>query len=87
LKEVREKEKIVYKILNSCKNVKNVTGMGLMIGVELKKKDAKEVLKECINQKLLILTAKEKVRLLPPLNIDKKTLETGLNILKEVINK
>jgi acetylornithine/N-succinyldiaminopimelate aminotransferase len=87
LKEVREKEKIVYKILNSCKNVQNVTGMGLMIGVELKKKDAKEVLKECINKKLLILTAKEKVRLLPPLNIDKKTLENGLNILKEVINK
>ncbi|MDR3259574.1 MAG: aspartate aminotransferase family protein [Fusobacteriaceae bacterium] len=87
LKEVKEKEKIIYSVLGDCKNVKDITGMGLMIGIELKKKDAKEVLKECINKRLLVLTAKEKIRLLPPLNIDRKTLEIGLNILKEVIDK
>jgi acetylornithine/N-succinyldiaminopimelate aminotransferase len=57
-----------------------------MLGVEIEK-DAKEVANECLENGLLVLTAKTKVRLLPALNISFCELERGLKILKEVIEK
>ncbi|MDE6470081.1 MAG: aminotransferase class III-fold pyridoxal phosphate-dependent enzyme, partial [Eubacterium sp.] len=68
------------------KGVKSVSGMGLMLGVEIEK-DAKAVANECLANGLLVLTAKTKIRLLPALNISKAELDEGLNILKEVIEK
>ena len=70
----------------NIKGVKSVSGMGLMLGVEIEK-DAKEVANECLENRLLVLTAKTKVRLLPALNISFCELERGLKILKEVIEK
>ncbi|MDR1835710.1 MAG: aspartate aminotransferase family protein [Fusobacteriaceae bacterium] len=87
LAEIKEKEKMIDKFLGKCENIESITGMGLMKGIALKNKDAKEVLKECLKNGLLILTAKEKLRLLPPLNIENSLLEKGLSILKEVIEK
>ncbi|MDR1832194.1 MAG: aspartate aminotransferase family protein [Fusobacteriaceae bacterium] len=84
---VKEKEKIIDKILGKCENIESISGMGLMKGVALKGKDAKAVLKECLNKGLVVLTAKEKIRLLPPLNIEDSVLEKGLTILKEVIEQ
>ena len=60
--------------------------MGLMLGIETKK-PAKDIVAECLEQGLLVLTAKTKIRLLPALNISKKELNKGLKILKEVIEK
>ena len=86
LKEVREKSEYIRSFLADVKGVKSITGMGLMLGVEIEK-NAAETAKECLAAGLLVLTAKTKIRLLPPLNISKEELTEGLNILKGVIEK
>ena len=57
-----------------------------MLGIETDK-NASEVANECLEKGLLVLTAKNKIRLLPALNISQSELDQGLNILKEVIEK
>ena len=58
-------------------------GLGLMIGIKTVK-DAKEIANECLKRGVLVLTAKDKVRLLPPLNIDTELLKKALEVIKEV---
>ena len=84
LKAVRDKSKYIKGFLSDVKGVKSISGMGLMLGIEVEK-SSKEIANECLKKGLLVLTAKEKVRLLPALNISMAELEKGLNILKEVI--
>ena len=86
LKEVKEKSLYLKDEILKIKGVKSVSGMGLMIGIETEKA-AGDIAKECLENGLLVLTAKTKVRLLPPLNITKDELDQGLKILKEVIEK
>ncbi|MBO5935059.1 MAG: aspartate aminotransferase family protein [Clostridia bacterium] len=86
LKSVREKGEYIRKRLSECKNVKSVTGMGLMLGIETTK-DAKAVVMKCIEKGVLPLTAKTKIRLLPPLNISDSDLEKAMNIITEVIEE
>lgn len=86
LDEVRQKSEYIKSFLADIKGVKSVSGMGLMLGIEIEK-DAKEVANECLKNGLLVLTAKTKIRLLPALNISMCELERGLKILKEVIEK
>ena len=86
LKSVREKGEYIRTRLSECKNVKSVTGMGLMLGIETTK-DAKEVVLKCIEKGVLPLTAKTKIRLLPPLNISDSDLEKAMNIITEVIEE
>lgn len=86
LKKVREKSEYIRSFLSKVNGVKSITGMGLMLGVEIEK-DAAETAKECLAAGLLVLTAKTKIRLLPPLNITEEELTEGLNILKGVIEK
>ncbi len=83
---VRAKGEYIRKRLEECKNVKSVTGMGLMLGIETTK-DAKEVVMKCIEKGVLPLTAKTKIRLLPPLNISDEELEKAMNIITEVIEE
>ena len=52
-----------------------------MIGIETKK-DAKEIVKNLINKGVLVLTAKEKIRLLPALNIPFEQLKKAIEIIK-----
>lgn len=66
--------------------VDGVDGLGLMIGVRLKTKKAGEVCKECLENGLLILTAKEKLRFLPPLTISREEIDKGIDILKKVLS-
>jgi acetylornithine/N-succinyldiaminopimelate aminotransferase len=73
----------IFDSLKNAKGVKSVSGMGLMIGIETERV-AGDVVKECMEKGVLCLTAKNKVRLLPALNIDDKTLEKAINIIKEV---
>ena len=60
--------KYIFEEFEGSKGVKSVSGLGLMIGIETEK-DAKEIVNACMQKGVLILTAKTKVRLLPPLNI------------------
>lgn len=84
---VSEKSKYIKNEIVKWKNVENISGIGLMLGI-LTNKDAGEIAKGCLEKGLLVLTAhKNKVRLLPALNISFAELNEGLNILKEVIEK
>ena len=86
LASVKAKGEYIRKRLAECRNVKSVTGMGLMLGIETTK-DAKEVVLKCIEKGVLPLTAKTKIRLLPPLNISDSELEKAMDIITEVIEE
>lgn len=84
LSEVQAKSKFIFEEFEGAKGVKSVSGLGLMIGIETEK-DAKEIVNTCMQKGVLILTAKTKVRLLPPLNIGWDELKKAIAILKETI--
>ncbi len=84
MQEVTEKGEFIRKSLDGAKGVKSIAGMGLMLGIEVEG-DAKQIVAECIKKGVIVLTAKQKVRLLPPLNITYEQLEKALTVLKEVI--
>lgn len=86
MKSVSEKSEYIRNYLSDIKGVKSISGMGLMLGIETEK-DAKEIANACLENGLLVLTAKTKIRLLPALNISYEEIDKGLNILKEVIEK
>lgn len=86
LDDVNKKSKYIKDFLLGVKGVKAISGMGLMLGIEIDK-DAKDVANRCLDKGLLVLTAKTKIRLLPALNISMTELDEGLNILKEVIEE
>lgn len=81
LDEVAKKGDYIRKKLAGCSEVQSVSGIGLMIGIELKTKKAGDIAKACLENGLLVLTAKTKVRLLPPLTITYEELDKGLDIL------
>ncbi|HHU83823.1 MAG TPA: acetylornithine/succinylornithine family transaminase [Clostridiales bacterium] len=83
LADVKRKGVLVKSLLDGAKGVESVCGMGLMIGIKTTK-PAGEVVKKCIEKGVLVLTAKDKVRLLPPLNINDDMLIEAINIIKEV---
>lgn len=82
LGEVKEKSKYVFDTLSGADGIESVSGMGLMIGIKTKK-SASDVVKACMQKGVLCLTAKDKVRLLPALNIPTDLLEKAINIIKE----
>lgn len=86
LADVRKKSEYIFNELKNADGVESVSGMGLMIGIKCTK-PASEVVKTCMENGLLVLTAKDRVRLLPALNIDFDTLKKGVEILKEAIAK
>lgn len=86
LSEVKAKSEYIFNTLSSAKGVKSVTGLGLMIGIDTEK-DASEIVQGCMQRGVLVIKAKQKVRLLPALNIPKKQLEKAIQILKEEIEK
>lgn len=85
LDEIASKGEYFREKLAEIPEVEGVDGMGLMIGVRLKTKTAAEVCKACLDNGLLILTAKEKLRFLPPLTITKDEIDKGIEILKNVL--
>ncbi len=86
LQSVREKGEYFREGLKKIDGVKEVTGMGLMIGIHTDK-PAAEVANECMKRGLLVLTAHSNVRLLPPLTISKDDIDFALKILNEVISQ
>jgi len=83
LNEVKEKSKFVFDELNGAQGIKSVSGLGLMIGIETEA-DASLVISKCMERGLLPIKAKNKVRLLPPLNIPFDLLKKAVSIIKEV---
>lgn len=81
LEEIREKHDYIVKELENSEGVIGVTGLGLMLGVETQK-DVNEVLEYCRNNGVLPIKAKNKLRLLPPLNISFDDLKTAVEVIK-----
>ncbi len=84
LEEVKKKSKIIFNKLSTFKKVGEISGKGLMIGFKTSL-NADEVVNLCLDKGLLVLKAKDKIRILPPLNISHEELEEGLSILEGVL--
>lgn len=85
--EINKKAEYFRAKLAEIDEVEGVDGLGLMIGVRLKTKKAADILVKCAEKGLLILTAKEKLRFLPPLNITYENIDKGMSILKEILDE
>lgn len=85
LDETAKKSEYFREQLHKISGVKSISGKGLMIGIELENGDAHDIAEKCLERGLLVLTAKTKVRLLPPLNITYDEIDRGLKIFKEVL--
>ena len=83
LEEVRQKSAYVFETLKGSEGIEAVTGMGLMIGIKPSKRTAGEIVTSCIERGVLPLTAKDKIRLLPALNIPSDELKEAVGIIKE----
>ena len=80
---VRSRSAYITGELTGAKGIRSVTGLGLMLGVETER-SAADVISECMEKGVLVISAKGKVRLLPALNIPMPLLEKAVQILKEV---
>lgn len=83
---VKQKGEYIKEFCKQIKNVESVSGMGMMIGVKTTK-PARDVVSKCLENGLVVLTAKDKIRFLPPLNITIEELEEGLKIFKKVVEE
>lgn len=86
LADVRKKGAYLKETLSAAAGVKSVTGLGLMLGVEAEK-PAADIVRRCMERGVLALTAKNKVRLLPALNIPFELLAEAAEIIKGVIEE
>ncbi len=82
LSSVEKKHEYIINELSSAEGVKGITGLGLMLGIETEK-DVNEVLSYCQQNGVLPIKAKNKLRLLPPLNISFEDLEKAINVIKK----
>lgn len=85
LEDVIKKSEYIYNELNNAEGVESISGLGLMIGIKTVK-PAGDIVKSLINKGVLCLTAKDKVRLLPALNIDMDVLKKAISLIKEEIS-
>ncbi len=87
LSDIVQKGLYLKEHLLSLPNVTNVSGIGLMLGISLRENlDAHKIAEKCVENGLLVLTAKNKLRLLPPLNITIDEINSGLKILEQLLN-
>ena len=83
LGSVKRKSGYIMSTLYGAPGIESVSGLGLMIGIKTTK-PAKEVVAECMKRGVLCLTAKDKVRLLPALNIPIDVLSDAIDVIKAV---
>ena len=86
LKEVAEKGAYIRSCFEGLPGVKEVTGLGLMIGIKTAVPAAK-IVNACMEKGVLCLTAKDKVRLLPALNIPMELVEEAVSVIRDVIRE
>ncbi len=83
LSRVRRLSGYVFASLHGAPGIESISGLGLMVGIKTVA-PAADVVKECISRGVLCLTAKDKVRLLPALNIPMEDLEFAVETIKAV---
>jgi acetylornithine/N-succinyldiaminopimelate aminotransferase len=83
LEGVKARSAYIVKELSGAPGIKSITGLGLMLGVETEK-PAADVIAACMEKGVLVIKAKNKVRLLPALNIPMDLLAEAVSIFKEV---
>lgn len=83
---VRERSEYIISQLSSASGIKEVSGLGLMLGISTQR-SASDVINECMEKGVLVIKAKDKVRLLPALNIPMELLEQAVDVIKEVCAK
>lgn len=81
LAEVKEKSLYIINELQNVKGIVSISGMGLMLGIETLR-DAGEVIADCMSEGVLVIKAKNKVRLLPALNIPFDQLKKAVEVIK-----
>ncbi|MBO7390402.1 MAG: aspartate aminotransferase family protein [Clostridia bacterium] len=86
LAEVTAKGDYIKSKLTGKEGILSVSGMGLMLGVSIRG-DAKKVVAKCLERGVLFLTAKDKVRLLPALNIPYDLIDKALDVLVEAVKE
>lgn len=86
LAEVSRKGERLVSALTGAKGIRAVTGRGLMLGV-LTEKPAGEVIAALRDEGVLVIKAKDKVRLLPPLNITDDEIDFAVCAIKKVCAK
>ena len=79
---VKRKSGYIMASLYGAPGIEGVSGLGFMIGIKTTA-PAGDVVKECMNRGVLCLTAKDKVRLLPALNIPMEKLEKAVAVIKD----
>lgn len=84
--QVTEKGEYIRQKLENIDGVCGFYGRGLMIGIDTEK-EVKYIISECLKNGLLVLSAKDRLRLLPPLSISYEELDIALDILKGVLSK
>ena len=89
LKNVRENSKYFLGQLNNLKKkypyvIKEIRGIGLLIGIQLKVEMGSFINKLTKNKLLTIRAAENVVRILPPLNVKKKEIDLALKIIDKV---
>lgn len=87
LDEVNKKGAYIEEKVSKLENVKNVRRMGLMIGIELESGNAHDIAVKCVENGLLIITAKDLLRMLPPLVITYEEIDEALNILENTLKE
>ena len=87
LAEVEEKGAYIEKKLRAVNGVKDVRRLGLMVGIELEKGDAHDMAVKCLENGLIIITAKTLMRMLPPLNISYEEIDEALTIFENTIKE
>ncbi len=86
LASVEEKGEYLEAKLRQIKEVKNVRRMGLMVGIEIEA-DAHDAAAKCVENGLLIITAKNLLRMLPPLTITQAELDEAVQILEKTLKE
>jgi acetylornithine/N-succinyldiaminopimelate aminotransferase len=83
LERVKQKSRYIINELTGAEGILGVTGMGLMLGVETKA-DVSKVITECMKRGVMPIKAKNKVRIVPALNIPDELLRNAVEIIKKV---
>ena len=83
LSEVKEKSAYIFNELNGAEGIESVSGLGLMIGIETTG-DVSVILQKCMENGILPIKAKNKLRLLPALNIPMELLVKSVEVIKQV---
>ncbi len=88
LSSVQEKSAYIFETVSKFPHVQSVTGLGLMIGVSFDEGiTGKQVVDKCLENGVLFLTAKTKLRMLPPLTISMEEIQKGLSVLEKVLKE